>query len=423
MKYSSLENAIRSVVRGKEPVQEQVITPIEEGHYKVGDDVIYKGQEAEVIKVDPSGVGKYYTIQMDDGATTQASDDELMPEDEVGDDDDDEEDEKMDEKAVSQAQQKAAGIALAAKRGEIPKSQLQPSSKAMMGMSTKELEKFAKTKHAGLPTRKEEVELDEQVPPQDAGEYDYEGDMAKTQLNKAMDAAAELKSMLSDNENLPEWIQKKISMGSYYLDTARDYMKNRNNVPGMAEGRRPKPKDENEPEKQTKNKEYLVKFEKGGSAKVRSYTGTSELDVRSKAKVDAQRMGMSVASVRLREEVELEEATLTKQQVKQAIGIARDKRYAKGNVTGAVKAMDKVNPGLAQHPAVKKELQRQNETKSAPKGFHFTRDGKLKRGDADQDGPGGPMLRSDPLDKRRSKIPPVSEMLDNVMVRAMKRKS
>lgn len=49
------------------------------------------------------------------------------------------------------------------------------------------------------------------------------------------------------------------------------------------------------------------------------------------------------------------------------------------------------------------------ETKGAPKGFHFTRDGKLKRGDADVDGPGGAKLRSDPLDKQRSKIPPVSE--------------
>lgn len=49
------------------------------------------------------------------------------------------------------------------------------------------------------------------------------------------------------------------------------------------------------------------------------------------------------------------------------------------------------------------------ETKGAPKGFHFTSDGKLKRGDADADGDGGPKLRSDPLDKQRSKVPAVSE--------------
>ena len=59
--------------------------------------------------------------------------------------------------------------------------------------------------------------------------------------------------------------------------------------------------------------------------------------------------------------------------------------------------------------SLNKQIAKLLETKAAPKGFHFTKDGKLKRGDADQDGPGGPKLRSDPLDKQRSKIPPVSE--------------
>jgi hypothetical protein len=53
------------------------------------------------------------------------------------------------------------------------------------------------------------------------------------------------------------------------------------------------------------------------------------------------------------------------------------------------------------------------ETKGAPKGYHFTRSGQLKKGDAGQDGPGGPMLRSDPLDKVRKKIPPLPEETDD----------
>jgi outer membrane lipoprotein SlyB len=57
----------------------------------------------------------------------------------------------------------------------------------------------------------------------------------------------------------------------------------------------------------------------------------------------------------------IDEATPTRKQVKQGIGIARDKRYAGGNMTGAVKTMDKINKGLAQHPAVAKELKKQNE--------------------------------------------------------------
>ena len=65
--------------------------------------------------------------------------------------------ESIEEKAVSKAQQQAAGAALAAKRGDAPKSKLQGASKEMMKMSTKELEKYAGTKHKGLPKTKESI--------------------------------------------------------------------------------------------------------------------------------------------------------------------------------------------------------------------------------------------------------------------------
>jgi len=47
--------------------------------------------------------------------------------------------------------------------------------------------------------------------------------------------------------------------------------------------------------------------------------------------------------------------------VKQAIGIASDPRYKKGNMTGAVKAMNKISPGLHKHPQVAAVLRKQNE--------------------------------------------------------------
>ena len=75
---------------------------------------------------------------------------------------------------------------------------------------------------------------------------------------------------------------------------------------------------------------------------------------------DGKEMKYAPDELKLDEEA-LDEATPSRQQVKQAIGIARDKRYAGGNMTGAVKAMQKLNKGLAQHPAVEKELKKQNE--------------------------------------------------------------
>jgi hypothetical protein len=56
--------------------------------------------------------------------------------------------------AKSKAQQKAAGAALAAKRGEVKKSKLRGASRGMVeSMSETELKKMAKTKRKGKPER------------------------------------------------------------------------------------------------------------------------------------------------------------------------------------------------------------------------------------------------------------------------------
>ncbi|PXW70103.1 uncharacterized protein DUF3008 [Blastomonas natatoria] len=58
--------------------------------------------------------------------------------------------------AKSKAQQKAAGAALAAKRGDAPKKSLKGASKQMTeSMSEKELEDLASTKRKTLPERKD----------------------------------------------------------------------------------------------------------------------------------------------------------------------------------------------------------------------------------------------------------------------------
>jgi len=67
----------------------------------------------------------------------------------------------MAEKAVSKAQRAAAGIAYAAKKGDIPKSELRGASKEMAKMPSGELEKFAKTKEKGLPEKKKEESVEE----------------------------------------------------------------------------------------------------------------------------------------------------------------------------------------------------------------------------------------------------------------------
>ncbi len=59
--------------------------------------------------------------------------------------------------AQSKAQQKAAGAALSAKRGETDKSELRGASKEMYeSMSESELEEFASTKRKGKPEHKDD---------------------------------------------------------------------------------------------------------------------------------------------------------------------------------------------------------------------------------------------------------------------------
>lgn len=57
--------------------------------------------------------------------------------------------------AKSAAQQKAAGAALSAKRGDTPKSELRGASRSMEeSMSEKKLEEMASTKRKGKPEHK-----------------------------------------------------------------------------------------------------------------------------------------------------------------------------------------------------------------------------------------------------------------------------
>jgi hypothetical protein len=63
--------------------------------------------------------------------------------------------EEIEMPATSKAQQKAAGAALSAKRGDTPKSKLKGPSKSMAeSMSEKQLEELASTKRKGKPEHK-----------------------------------------------------------------------------------------------------------------------------------------------------------------------------------------------------------------------------------------------------------------------------
>ena len=72
---------------------------------------------------------------------------------------------------------------------------------------------------------KEETDMNEAIKDKfDIGEYDQEGDMAKSDLRSIMANAKKLHDMIEDADNLPEWVQSKITKAEDYISTVANYM-------------------------------------------------------------------------------------------------------------------------------------------------------------------------------------------------------
>jgi len=71
---------------------------------------------------------------------------------------------------------------------------------------------------------KKNIKLHKEETSKDPREYDYEGDMAKSQLRSIIANAQQAHDMLKDNTNMAEWVQSKITLAADYISTVADYM-------------------------------------------------------------------------------------------------------------------------------------------------------------------------------------------------------
>lgn len=88
--------------------------------------------------------------------------------------------------------------------------------KARKQREEEEARKAANEKRALTPKQTNEAK--------DPREYDYEGDMAKTQLRSIIANSQAVHDMLKDTTNLAEWVQSKITKAEDYISTVADYM-------------------------------------------------------------------------------------------------------------------------------------------------------------------------------------------------------
>ena len=113
----------------------------------------------------------------------------------------------------------------------------------------------------------------------------------------------------------------------------------------------------------------------------KGYHTTEELTAKQK-KIDLNKNGkvdgddLKKLRAKKNEEVDVDEEAIEEgfspKQIKMAIGVASDKRYAGGNMTGAVKAIDKIKKGLSNHPQVAAVLKRQNESLAEKAARHIS---------------------------------------------------
>jgi hypothetical protein len=103
--------------------------------------------------------------------------------------------------------------------------------------SGEEARKIAAKRFAGMQKASQKIIAKEEKE-QDEREYDYEGDMAMSDLRSIIYNAQQLHDMMEKDTNLPEWLQAKITKAEDYISSATNYMRSEvNEEVSLEEGR------------------------------------------------------------------------------------------------------------------------------------------------------------------------------------------
>jgi hypothetical protein len=70
-------------------------------------------------------------------------------------------------------------------------------------------------------------------PPDMLGDPDYEGEMARTEMLRAAKYATQLVQMIGDTDQLPAWVQSKITKAADYISVAKHYLEGRAELNAM----------------------------------------------------------------------------------------------------------------------------------------------------------------------------------------------
>jgi hypothetical protein len=192
-------------------------------------------------------------------------------------------------------------------------------------------------------------------------EYDYEGDMARGQLQSIISNAQRVHDMLEDDTNIAEWVQSKITLAEDYISTVANYMMSevdesvdldeassaavrmQRALEKIKQSReaserraqellKPKPKNEEVELDEVSTKGYhsaAIKSRMGAAVKVMSSMGK---DKEAKTKLDARNAGLKRLGDRT--SAEMKKANSGPQKPRPVTSDGDDRGYGKGRYMG-----------------------------------------------------------------------------------------
>lgn len=153
--------------------------------------------------------------------------------------------------------------------------------------------------------------MKESVDEADKGEYDYEGDMAKSSLRTIARNAQMMHDMLEEDTNLPEWVASKITLAEDYIVSAAQYMQSEMSEEVELEEGSYNP----EPARQSSSKRMVKKGKAGRERNAQQYMKNMMLPrsqrksapIKGSSDKHGNRFAKHVSGPYMGEEVEIEE--------------------------------------------------------------------------------------------------------------------
>ena len=189
---------------------------------------------------------------------------------------------------------------------------------------------------------------------EDAGE----GHMSKSQLYTATKHSIELLEMIKPGDDLEAWVQTKLNLSADYLQAVYHYEDYQNLNPYR----------EDLGDKHTAHAQIV---QKNIDEILEIKTPIDDVETKSGMFNILKKRVHEFEKKYTREQKQNEDNMgFSDKEIKMAYGVLNNPKYKGGNMTGAVKVINKIAPGLADHPSVAKALQRTNEGDGRKKGIH-----------------------------------------------------